>query len=205
MSESCHSGFFSSSCCRESRFSGEPVLRHSVPATPKGDAAHFLGKDDNYEPTHKRRGVSFNRQKRDLEEGDEQVFLIETTTGLKYEKKHALEIFDSISLLNDLLIKRDDIALNSLEKEFSEENKSALCFDGNKVSVWKNSSGLEDTWSVDYYLKNFVFRFEYEPETRHLIDENELNKWLTFRFLKIRDGLESQDIYRIKKGARYGK
>ena len=44
-----------------------------------------------------------------------------------------------------------------------------------------------------------MFRFEYEPETRHLIDENELNKWLTFRFLKIRDGLESQDIYRIKK------
>ena len=26
-----------------------------------------------------------------------------------------------------------------------------------------------------------------------------MNKWLTFRFLKIRDGLESQDIYRIKK------
>ena len=54
-------------------------------------------------------------------------------------------------------------------------------------------------WKIDFYLKNFQFRFEHEPETRHLKDENELNRWLTFRFLRIREEIESKEIYAIKR------
>ena len=100
--------------------------------------------------------------------------------------------------MNDLFIQRDNIALHTLEQEFSKEGKSALCFDGNKVSVWQDRNST-NFWNIDYYLKNFQFRFEYEPETRHLKDETELTRWLTFQFLRIREEIESKDIYAIKK------
>lgn len=100
--------------------------------------------------------------------------------------------------MNDLLIQRDNIALHTLEEEFSKEGKSALCFDGNKVSVWQDRNN-DNFWKIDYYLKNFQFRFEHEPETRHLKDENEFNRWLTFRFIKIREAIESKEIYAIKR------
>ena len=124
--------------------------------------------------------------------------LIETTTGLKYEKQRAVELFKNFSYLNDLFIQRDNIALHTLEQEFSKEGKSALCFDGNKVSVWQDRNST-NFWNIDYYLKNFQFRFEYEPETRHLKDETELTRWLTFQFLRIREEIESKEIYAIKK------
>lgn len=173
--------------------------RFGLPSANRKWMYHFLGHEEDYEPKRKKRNQVQKRQERDLEEGDEQVFLIETTTGLKYEKKHAGEIFNDVSKLNDMLVARDDKALISLEHEFSDEHKSALCFDGNKVSVWKEANGTSDYWDVDYYLKNFMFRFEHEPETRHLKDEAELNKWLTFRFLQIRESIESREIYRLKK------
>ena len=173
--------------------------RFGLPSANRKWMYHFLGHEENYEPKRNKRNHAQKRQQRDLDEGDEQVFLIETTTGLKYEKKHALEIFDGVSKLNDMLIARDDMALITLEHEFSDNHKSALCFDGNKVSIWKNTNGDSDSWDVDYYLKHFMFRFEHEPETRYLNDESELNKWLTFRFLQIREGIESREIYQIKK------
>lgn len=173
--------------------------RFGLPSANRKWMYHFLGHEEDYEPKHKKRNQVQKRQERDLDEGDEQVFLIETTTGLKYEKKHAKEIFNDISKLNEMLIARDDRALTTLEHEFSTEKKSALCFDGNKVSVWKDTNGTGNTWDVDYYLHNFMFRFEHEPETRYLKDESELNKWLTFRFLQIREGIESREIYSLKK------
>ena len=173
--------------------------RFGLPSANRKWLYHFLGHEENYQPKSKKRNQNSRQQERDLSEGDEHVFLIETTTGLKYEKKHALEIFNEFSQLNDLMVSRDDIALSALEREFSQDNMSALCFDGNKVSVWKDSIGSEGSWDVNYYLTNFLFRFEHEPETRHLKDEAELNKWLTFRFLRIREGIESKEIYRIKR------
>ena len=173
--------------------------RFGLPSANRKWMYHFLGREEDYEPQRKKRNHVQKRQERDLDEGDEQVFLIETTTGLKYEKKHAGEIFADVSRLNDLLIARDDRALNTLENEFSQEHMSALCFDGNKVCVWKDTNGSSNCWDVDYYLNNFMFRFEHEPETKHLRDEAELNKWLTFRFLQIREGIESREIYRLKK------
>ena len=73
-----------------------------------------------------------------------------------------------------------------------------ICFDGNKVLVWQDRNS-ENFWNIEYYLKNFQFLFEHEPETRHLKDENELNRWLTFRFLRIREEIESKEIYAIKR------
>ena len=159
---------------------------------------HFLGHEDNGNKGKKKSTNNKQRRKQDLDEGNEKVFLIETTTGLKVEKQKAIELFKNFSLLNDLLIQRDNTALYTLEQEFSKEGKSALCFDGNKVCVWQDRNSKK-FWDIDYYLENFVFRFEHEPETRHLKDEMELNQWLTFRFLKIREEIESKEIYTIKR------
>ena len=172
--------------------------RFGLPSANRKWMYHFLGHDEEYKPGKKKGSNKRPRKERDLDEGNEQVLLIETTTGLKYEKQRALELFKTISHLNDLLIQRDNIALYSLEQEFSKEGKSALCFDGNKVSVWQDRN-CGDFWNIDYYLQNFQFRFEHEPETRHLKDEIELNRWLTFRFLRIREDIESKEIYAIKR------
>ena len=110
--------------------------RFGLPSANRKWMYHFLGHDEEYK-TGKKKGCNKRpRKERDLDEGNEQVLLIETTTGLKYEKQRAVELFKNFSHLNDLLIQRDNIALHTLEQEFSKEGKSALCFDGNKVSVW---------------------------------------------------------------------
>ena len=172
--------------------------RFGLPSANRKWMYHFLGHDEDYKIGKKKSGNKRPRKERDLDEGNEQVLLIETTTGLKYEKQRSIELFKNFSYLNDLLIQRDNIALHTLEQEFSKEGKSALCFDGNKVSVWQDrNSG--NFWNIEYYLKNFQFRFEHEPETRHLKDEAELNRWLTFRFLRIREEIESREIYAIKR------
>lgn len=125
--------------------------------------------------------------------------LIETISELKFEKQRALEIFQVINELNSLLIRRDDFALEKLQEEFSKNGESALCFDGKMVSVWKDNSGESKTWDSSFYLKNFKFRFENEPETRYLVSEEELNKWLTFRFLAIRDVIDTKKISDYRK------
>lgn len=172
--------------------------RFGLPSANRKWMYHFLGHDEEYKTGKKKGSNKRLRKARDLDEGNEQVLLIETTTGLKYEKQRAVELFKNFSHLNDLLIQRDNIALHTLEQKFSKEGKSALCFDGNKVSVWQDRNSA-NFWNIDYYLKNFQFRFEYEPETRHLKDETELTRWLTFQFLRIREEIESKDIYAIKK------
>lgn len=174
------------------------AYRFGLPSANRKWMYHFLGHEEDYNPQRGKRSNKRPRKERDLDEGNEKVILIETTTGLKYEKLHSIKLFDDFAHLNDLLIQRDNIALHTLEQEFSQENKSALCFDGNKVSVW-NDRNSTNFWTVDYYLKNFLFRFEHEPETRHLKNEEELNRWLTFRFLRIREEVESKEIYTIKK------
>ena len=111
-----------------------------------------------------------------------------------------LFIHVSINIRNfNYLIKRDDCSLSLLESEFSKNNECALCFDGKKVSVWKDKNGENQTWSVDFYLKNFRFRFENEHETRYLQSEDELNKWLTFRFLTIRDNINPKQVSELRK------
>ena len=174
--------------------------RFGLPSANRKWMYHFLGHDENIAPRRSNKKGLLPRKKKDLSEGDEQVFLIETTTGLRFEKKRAGEIFREMERVNDLLIARDDHALSILETEFSTDGKSALCFDGNKVTVWKDTNSDSQFWSEDFYLKNFMFRFEYEPESRYLSSVEELNKWLTFRFLQIRDSLESKEIYDIKRG-----
>ena len=101
--------------------------------------------------------------------------------------------------MNNFLIYRDDYSLRLLESEFSKNNESSLCFDGKKVSVWKDNSGESNTWDASFYLKNFKFRFEHEPETRYLDSEEELNRWLTFRFLAIRDNVDAKKVSDYRK------
>lgn len=172
--------------------------RFGLPSANRKWMYHFLGHEEDYKSGKKKGANKSPRKERDLDEGNEQVLLIETTTGLKYEKQRAIDLFKDVTHLNDLLIQRDNIALHALEQEFSKEGKSALCFDGNKVSVWQERN-KGNFWNIDYYLENFLFRFEHEPETRHLKNEEELNRWLTFRFLRIREEVESKEIYAIKR------
>lgn len=172
--------------------------RFGLPSANRKWMYHFLGHGEDYKIGKKKIANKRPRKERDLDEGNEQVLLIETTTGLKYEKLRAVELFQNFSHLNDLLTQRDNIALRTLEQEFSKEGKSALCFDGNKASIWQDRNS-DNFWKIEYYLKNFQYRFEHEPETRHLKDENELNRWLTFRFLRIREEIDSKEIYAIKR------
>lgn len=173
--------------------------RFGLPSANRKWMYHFLGHEEDYRPGRKKNRKAANKKERDLSEGDEKVMLIETATGLKFEKQNVGQLFERFERLNDLLVKRDDDSLSILEHEFSSDNKSALCFDGNTVSVWKDQTGTQDIWRVEDYLKNFMFRFEHEPETRYLKDEEELNKWLTFRFLKIRESIDASSIDDIKR------
>lgn len=173
--------------------------RFGFPSSKRKWLYHFMGHDEGKFPEGTGKSGIVRRRQKDLTEGDEEVFLIETISELKYEKARATELFDALNQLNDFLIKRDDYVLNILESEFSKNNECALCFDGKKVSVWKDSSGDSKTWDANFYLKNFRFRFEYEPETRYLHNEEELNKWLTFRFLSIRDVINPKQITELRK------
>lgn len=173
--------------------------RFGLPSANRKWMYHFIGHDEDYRPGKKKNRTAAKKKERDLSEGDENVILIETATGLKFEKQNVGQLFERFERLNDLLVKRDDDSLSILEHEFSSENKSALCFDGNTVSVWKDQTGVQDIWSVEDYLKNFMFRFEHEPETRYLKNEEELNKWLTFRFLAIRESIDASSIDDIKR------
>ena len=173
--------------------------RFGLPSANRKWMYHFIGHDEDYRPGKKKNRTAAKKKERDLSEGDENVMLIETATGLKFEKQNVGQLFERFERLNDLLVKRDDDSLSILEHEFSSENKSALCFDGNTVSVWKDQTGVQDIWSVEDYLKNFMFRFEHEPETRYLKNEEELNKWLTFRFLAIRESIDASSIDDIKR------
>lgn len=173
--------------------------RFGLPSANRKWMYHFLGHEEDYRPGQKKNRKATNKKERDLSEGDENVMLIETATGLKFEKQNVGQLFERFERLNDLLVKRDDDSLSILEHEFSSENKSALCFDGNTVSVWKDQTGVQDIWRVEDYLKNFMFRFEHEPETRYLKNEEELNKWLTFRFLAIRESIDASSIDDIKR------
>lgn len=173
--------------------------RFGLPSANRKWMYHFIGHDEDYRPGKKKNRTAAKKKERDLSEGDENVMLIETATGLKFEKQNVGQLFERFERLNDLLVKRDDDSLSILEHEFSSENKSALCFDGNTVSVWKDQTGVQDVWSVEDYLKNFMFRFEHEPETRYLKNEEELNKWLTFRFLAIRESIDASSIDDIKR------
>lgn len=161
---------------------------------------HFMGHPEDISiPDGEEGSGIIRRREMDLSEGNEEVFLIETISELKYEKQLALEIFDKVNELNAFLISRDDYALKLLESEFSKKGESSLCFDGKKVSVWKDNTGESKCWDVSFYLKNFRFRFEHEPQTRHLTSEEELNKWLTFRFLAIRDNVDAKKVSEFRK------
>ena len=173
--------------------------RFGFPSSKRKWLYHFMGHTEETLPEGTGKAGIVRRRERDLTEGNEEVLLIETVSELKFEKAKAMELFVSLNQLNDFLIKRDDYALNLLESEFSKNNECALCFDGKKVSVWKDNSGDSKTWDVNFYLNNFRFRFEYEPETRYLQNEGELNKWLTFRFLSIRDGINPKQVTELRK------
>lgn len=173
--------------------------RFGFPSSKRKWLYHFMGHEEETFPEGTGKTGVVRRRDKDLTEGDEEVMLIETVSELKFEKARAMELFVAVNQLNDFLIKRDDYALNVLESEFSKNNESSLCFDGKKVSVWKDNSGNQKTWDVNFYLKNFRFRFEYEPETRYLQNEDELNKWLTFRFLSIRDNINPKRVTELRK------
>lgn len=173
--------------------------RFGFPSSKRKWLYHFMGHEEETFPEGTGKTGVVRRRDKDLTEGDEEVMLIETVSELKFEKARAMELFVAVNQLNDFLVKRDDYALNVLESEFSKNNESSLCFDGKKVSVWKDNSGNQKTWDVNFYLKNFRFRFEYEPETRYLQNEDELNKWLTFRFLSIRDNINPKRVTELRK------
>lgn len=173
--------------------------RFGFPSSKRKWLYHFIGHEEEELPEGSGESGIIRRRERDLTEGDEEVFLIETISELKFEKARALELFTALNQLNDFLIKRDDYSLSLLESEFSKNNESVLCFDGKKVSVWKDKNGEAKTWNVEFYLKNFRFRFEHEPETRYLHNEEELNKWLTFRFLTIRDNVNPKQVSELRK------
>ncbi len=173
--------------------------RFGFPSAKRKWRYHFIGHEED--ESHRKNGEGINRirKERDLSEGNEEVFLIETVSELKVERQYANELFEKVNELNDMLIKRDDYALKLLEEEFSKNGECSLCFDGKKVSVWKDNDDNSSTWSVSYYIKNFKFRFEHEPETRYLSSEEELNRWLTFRFLAIRDNVDSKKVSLFRK------
>lgn len=173
--------------------------RFGFPSSKRKWLYHFMGHEEETFPEGTGKTGVVRRRDKDLTEGDEEVMLIETVSELKFEKARAMELFVAVNQLNDFLVKRDDYALNVLESEFSKNNESSLCFDGKKVSVWKDNSGNQKSWDVNFYLKNFRFRFEYEPETRYLQNEDELNKWLTFRFLSIRDNINPKRVTELRK------
>lgn len=174
--------------------------RFSFPSTKRKWHYHFFGHDEEVpEPTGGDGTGPIRRRENDLTEGNEEVFLIETISELRFEKQRAQEVFSIINELNNFLIYRDDYSLRLLESEFSKNNESSLCFDGKKVSVWKDNSGESNTWDASFYLKNFKFRFEHEPETHYLDSEEELNRWLTFRFLAIRDNVDAKKVSDYRK------
>ena len=173
--------------------------RFGFPSTKRKWYYHFLGHEEEKERTGTGESGIKRRREKDLTEGNEEVFLIETVSELKFEKQRAQEVFNIINELNNFLIYRDDYSLRLLESEFSKKDESSLCFDGKKVSVWKDSNGNSNTWDASFYLKNFKFRFDHEPETRYLETEAELNKWLTFRFLAIRDNVDVKKVSDYRK------
>ncbi len=173
--------------------------RFGFPSSKRKWHYHFIGHEEAPQGNGMPGSSMVRRQEKDLSEGDEEVFLIETVSELKFEKKRAQEVFQVINSLNTVLINRDDYALRMLEEEFSKSGESSLCFDGHKVSVWKDNSSQSNTWGAEFYIKNFRFRFEHEPETRCLASEDELNKWLTFRFLTIRENVDTKKICDYRK------
>ena len=173
--------------------------RFGFPSSKRKWHYHFIGHEEAPQGNGMPGSSMVRRQEKDLSEGDEEVFLIETVSELKFEKKRALDVFQVINSLNTVLINRDDYALRMLEEEFSKSGESSLCFDGHKVSVWKDNSSQSNTWGAEFYIKNFRFRFEHEPETRCLASEDELNKWLTFRFLTIRENVDAKKICDYRK------
>lgn len=174
--------------------------RFGFPSTKRKWHYHFLGHEEE-EPKRTGNGElgSNRRREKDLTEGNEEVFLIETVSELKFEKQRAQEVFNIINELNNFLIYRDDYSLRLLESEFSKNDESSLCFDGKKVTVWKDKNGGSSYWDASFYLKNFKFRFDHEPETRYLNSEDELNKWLTFRFLAIRNNVDAKKVSDYRK------
>lgn len=174
--------------------------RFGFPSTKRKWHYHFLGhEEEGPQRTGNGELGSIRRREKDLTEGNEEVFLIETVSELKFEKQRAQEIFNIINELNNFLIYRDDYSLRLLESEFSKNDESSLCFDGKKVTVWKDNNGGSNYWDASFYLKNFKFRFDHEPETRYLDSEDELNKWLTFRFLAIRDNVDAKKVSDYRK------
>lgn len=173
--------------------------RFGFPSARRKWNYHFEGHDEEELREGNGEGGFRVRREKDLSEGNEEVFLIETVSELRVEKQHANELFDIINELNHILINRDDYSLKLLEEEFSKKGESSFCFDGKKVTVWKDNNGNSTTWPVSYYLKNFKFRFDNEPETRYLSSEEELNKWLTFRFLAIRENVDTKKVNEFRK------
>lgn len=173
--------------------------RFGFPSARRKWRYYFIGHEEGESNKKNGEGSTRIRKEKDLSEGDEEVFLIETVSELKVERRHANEIFVKLNELNSILIKRDDYALKLLEEEFSKNGECCLCFDGKKVSIWKDKNEDSSTWPVSYYIENFKFRFEYEPETRYLTSEEELNRWLTFRFLAIRDNVDSKKVSQCRK------
>lgn len=174
--------------------------RFGFPSTKRRWHYHFLGHNEEAPELTGGNGIGpIGRRDTDLTEGDEEVLLIETISELKFEKQRAQEAFSIINEFNNFLIHRDDYSLRLLETEFSKNDESSLCFDGKKVSVWKDNSGESNTWDATFYLKNFKFRFEHEPETHYLHSEEELNRWLTFRFLAIRDNVDAKKVSDYRK------
>ena len=173
--------------------------RFGFPSARRKWYYHFEGHDKEEIRKGNGEGRFGVRREKDLSEGDEEVFLIETISELRVEKQHANELFNKINQLNQILIKRDDYSLKLLEDEFSKAGDSSFCFDGKKVTVWKNNNEDSTTLPSSYFLKNFKFRFENEPETRYLSSEEELNKWLTFRFLAIRENVDTKRVNEFRK------
>ena len=172
--------------------------RFGLPSSKREWYTYFLGLE--IESKKSKNGIKHyhKNQERDLSEGNEKVFLIETPSELEDEKRLANDIFTKINELNNILIERDNYALRKLEAEFSNTHKCSLCFDGKLVSVWNDNGKDKNVWDVPFYLKNFKFRFENELETRYLKDEVELNKWLTFRFLSIRSKYNSSVVSHLR-------
>lgn len=167
--------------------------RFGLPAVKRKWMQHFLGADV-IEEIHKGESRLMEcYSETDLSEGNENVYLIETLSELKYEKQRAEQLFPIVKEFNELLIERDDQAISILETEFSEKNECLLCFDGNEVKVWKDNQDDSKHWKPEFYLKNFKFRFEGEPEWHYLDSEEDLNKWLTFRFKAIRRDILQQE------------
>lgn len=78
--------------------------KFGFPSSKRKWLYHFMGHEAEEAPEVSGESGIIRRREKDLTEGNEEVFLIETTSELKLEKAKALELFTALNQLNDYLI-----------------------------------------------------------------------------------------------------